>query len=118
MSPKYHQRFLNASYSHLDAHARPEGELFCELHPDDAAARGVVDGDVVEVFNDRGRLRAVARVSETARVRPGLVMVPFGWVGDRTRDGLAVNDLTSDTPADWGGGVAFYDTSVEVERVA
>ncbi len=115
MSPKFHQRFLNASYSHLDGHAGPEGELFCELHPDDASARGIHDGDVVDVVNDRGRLRAVARVSDSPRVRPGLVMVPFGWVGDRTRDGLAVNDLTNDTATDWGGGVAFYDTSVEVE---
>ena len=117
MSPKFHQRFLNASYSHLDRHAGPEGELFCELHPDDATARGIADGDSVEVFNDRARLRAVARVSDTTRTRPGLAIVPFGWVGDRTRDGLAVNDLTNDTAADWGGGVAFFDTSVEVSRV-
>ena len=114
MSPKFHQRFLNASYSHLDGHAGPEGELFCELHPDDATARGITDGDEVTVFNDRAHLRALARVSASARVRPGLVIVPFGWVGDRTRDGLAVNDLTNDTASDWGGGVAFYDTSVEV----
>lgn len=116
MSPKFHQRFLNASYSHLERHVGPEGELFCEMHPDDAATRDVADGDSVVVFNDRARLRAVARVSTESRVRPGLVVVPFGWVGDRTRDGLAVNDLTSDVPADWGGGVAFYDTAVDVER--
>ena len=117
MSPKFHQRFLNASYSHLERHAGPEGELFCELHPDDAAERRIVDGDVVEVFNDRARLQAVARVSDDTRARPGLVIVPFGWVGDRTRDGLAVNDLTNDAPTDWGGGAAFYDTSVEVTRL-
>ena len=118
MSPKFHQRFLNASYSHLERHAGPEGELFCELHPDDAIEREVVDGDVVEVFNDRARVQAVARVSDDTRTRPGLVIVPFGWVGDRTRDRLAVNDLTNDAPADWGGGVAFYDTSVDVARVS
>lgn len=118
MSPKFHQRFLNASYSHLERHAGPEGELFCDLHPDDAIARGIVDGDVVEVFNDRARVQAVARVSDDTRTRPGLVIVPFGWVGDRTRDGLTVNDLTNDAPADWGGGVAFYDTSVDVARVS
>jgi anaerobic selenocysteine-containing dehydrogenase len=118
MSPKFHQRFLNSSYSHLEAHVGPEGELFCELHPDDASARAIADGDHVVVFNDRARLRAVARVSESTRVRPGLVIVPFGWVGDRTHDGSTVNDLTNDTASDWGGGVAFYDTSVEVERTA
>ena len=118
MSPKFHQRFLNASYSHLERHAGPEGELFCDLHPDDAVARGIADGDAVEVFNDRARLLAVARVSDDTRTRPGLVIVPFGWVGDRTRDGLAVNDLTNDAPTDWGGGAAFYDTSVDVALVS
>lgn len=118
MSPKFHQRFLNASYSHLEGHATPEGEMFCELHPDDAAERNIADGDEVEVFNDRARLRAVARVSDSPRTRAGLVIVPFGWVGDRTRDGLAVNDLTNDTAADWGGGVAFFDTSVEVSKAS
>jgi hypothetical protein len=42
------------------------------------------------------------------------VIVPFGWTGSRTRDGKTVNELTSTTPTEWGGGVAFYDTLVEV----
>lgn len=117
MSSKIHQRFLNSSYSHLDHHVDPEGGMYCELDPIDARSRGVVDGDRVRVFNDRASLVATARVSETAsRVRPGLVIVPFGWVGERTDDGNTVNMLTSDTATDWGGGVAFYDTLVEVVR--
>ncbi|MEY3566588.1 MAG: hypothetical protein RLZ19_602, partial [Actinomycetota bacterium] len=85
--------------------------------PADAAARGIRDGDSVRVFNDRATLMATARVSESvSRVRPGLVIVPFGWVGERTNDGNTVNMLTSDTATDWGGGVAFYDTLVEVTR--
>ena len=46
------------------------------IHPADAAARGVADGDVVELFNDRGRCLAGARV--TADVMPGVV---FLWTG-------------------------------------
>ena len=115
MSSKIHQRFLNASYSHLEHHVGAEGTIYCELDPADAAARGIRDGDAVRVFNDRASLLATARVSESAsRVRPGLVIVPFGWVGERTDDGNTVNMLTSDTATDWGGGVAFYDTLVEV----
>ncbi len=118
MSAKVHQRFLNTSYSHLDQHAGPEGEMFCDLSAADAAARGINDGDLVRVFNDRGSLQAVARVSAATRTQPGMVIVPFGWVGSHTRDGQNVNVLTSCTPTDWGGGVAFYDTLVEVERLA
>ncbi|MBU6316910.1 MAG: molybdopterin oxidoreductase family protein, partial [Acidobacteria bacterium] len=118
MSAKVHQRFLNTSYSHLDQHAGPEGEMFCDLSAADAAARGINDGDLVRVFNDRGSLQAVARVSAATRTQPGMVIVPFGWVGSHTRDGQNVNVLTSCTPTDWGGGVAFYDTLVQVERLA
>ena len=114
MSPKIHTRFLNSSYSHLERHAGPEGEMYCELHPEDAAARRISDGDRVRVYNDRGTLDVVARVSDEPRVRPGMVIVPFGWTGSRTRDGKTVNELTSTTPTEWGGGVAFYDTLVEV----
>lgn len=113
MSPKFHQRFLNTSYSHLEGHAGPEGEIRCEIHPDDAAIRGIVDDTWVEVFNDRGSLRVRARVSAD-RVRPGLVSVPFGWVGSRTSDGRSVNDLTNAGTTGWAGGAAFYDTLVQV----
>lgn len=113
-SPKIHQRFLNTSYSHLDAHAGPEGEMFCEMNVEDAAARNIDDGDIVRVFNDRGSLQVVARVPRQPRCLPGSVIVPYGWTWSRTRDQQTVNVLTSDTPTDWGGGVAFYDTLVDV----
>jgi anaerobic selenocysteine-containing dehydrogenase len=117
MSPKIHQRFLNTSYSHLAAHADPEGEMYCDISADDASARGIDDGDMVRVFNDRGSVEVVARVATTTRTRPGMVIVPFGWTWSRTRDKNTVNVLTSDTATDWGGGVAFYDTLVQVERI-
>ena len=117
MSPKTHQRFLNTSYSHLSAHADPEGEMYCDIAEADARARGISDGDVVRVHNDRGSVEVVARVTTQTRTRAGMVIVPFGWTWSRTRDRNTVNVLTSDTPTDWGGGVAFYDTLVEVERI-
>lgn len=119
MSPKTHLRFLNSSYSHLQHHVGAEGEIYCELDPADAVVRGIGDGDRVRVWNDRGSLDVVARVSsaEERRVRPGVVSVPFGWVGGRTPDGRTVNGLTNDRAADHGGGVAFYDTLVEVSKI-
>ncbi len=120
MSPKNHVRFLNASYSHLEHHVSAEGEIFCEIHEHDAGPRSIVTGDFVNVHNDRASIRAVARVTsgESSRVRPGLVSVPFGWVGRRTFDNRTVNALTNDRAADWGGGVAFYDTLVDVTKAA
>ena len=118
MSPKTHVRFLNSSYSHLAHHCDAEGEMYCELDLSDAASRGIQDGDQVRVFNERGSLDVVAQVkSSGGRVRSGLVLVPFGWVGVRTKDMKTVNALTNDQAADFGGGVAFYDTMVQVEKI-
>ena len=118
MSPKTHVRFLNSSYSHLAHHCDAEGEMYCELDLSDAASRGIQDGDRVRVFNGRGSLDVVAQVkSSGGRVRSGLVLVPYGWVGARTKDMKTVNALTNDQAADFGGGVAFYDTMVQVEKI-
>lgn len=118
MSPKTHVRFLNSSYSHLAHHCDAEGEMYCELYLSDAASRGIQDGDRVRVFNERGSLDVLALVkSSGGRVRSGLVLVPFGWVGARTEDMKTVNALTNDQAADFGGGVAFYDTMVQVEKI-
>jgi anaerobic selenocysteine-containing dehydrogenase len=45
-----------------------------------------------------------------------VVAVPFGWWRDHHDDGHVANSLTSDTLTEWGGGVAYSDTLVEVER--
>ena len=112
LTPKQHHRFLNTSYSHLPKHGPLEGAPFLELDAADAAARGIANGDQVVVRNDRGTLCLEARVS--GRLRPGVVAVPFGWWADQHGERATANALTSDTDTDWGGGVAFSDTLVEV----
>jgi anaerobic selenocysteine-containing dehydrogenase len=115
MTPKTHTRFLNTSYSHLPKHGPPEGGPFAELDPADAAARGIAEGDTVRVWNDRGSLTLTARVG--ARLRPGVVAVPFGWWSDQHDERATANSLTNDALTDWGGGVAYGSTRVEVEAV-
>ncbi len=115
MTPKNHTRFLNTSYSHLPKHGPAEGGPFAELDPADAAARGIAEGDTVRVWNDRGSLTLTARVG--ARLRPGVVAVPFGWWSAQHGEHGTANSLTNDTLTDWGGGVAYGSTRVEVERL-
>ncbi len=112
LTPKHHTRFLNSSYSHLPKHGPAEGGPFIEIHPGDAAARGIADGDLVRVFNDRASMSLAARISD--RLRPGVVAVPFGWWTSDHSEELTANSLTSDTLTEWGGGVAYSDTLVEV----
>jgi anaerobic selenocysteine-containing dehydrogenase len=108
--------FLNSSYANLPRHLNAEREPLLDLHPDDAVARGIADGDLVRVFNDRGTLTLRARVGD--RVRAGVTAMPSGWWASLSPGGSSANALTSDGLADWGGGGDFHDTLVEVERLA
>ena len=112
LTPKVHARFLNSSYSHLPKHGPAEGAPYVELDPADATARGLADGDSARVFNGRASLTLPVRLS--TRLRPGLAAVPWGWWGSQHADGRSANSLTSSAPTDWGGGVAYHDTLVEV----
>jgi anaerobic selenocysteine-containing dehydrogenase len=85
-----------------------------ELHPDDAAARGIAEGEPVRVFNDFGEVRCRARLS--AAMRPGVVLLPKGLWAHNTESGTTANALAPDTLTDLGGGACFNDARVEVER--
>ncbi|MEH0548084.1 molybdopterin-dependent oxidoreductase [Streptomyces sp. B21-105] len=66
---------------------------FVEVHPEDAAALGLADGDSVEVASRRGR--AVLPAVVTDRVLPGSCFAPFHW-NDLFGEYLSVNAVTSD----------------------
>ncbi|GLY02553.1 bifunctional nitrate reductase/sulfite reductase flavoprotein subunit alpha [Actinoplanes sp. NBRC 101535] len=66
---------------------------FVEIHPDDAAALGIADGDQVEIASRRGR--AVLPATVTDRVRPGGCFAPMHW-NDLFGEYLSVNAVTSD----------------------
>ncbi|NTJ11657.1 molybdopterin guanine dinucleotide-containing S/N-oxide reductase [Rhizobium lusitanum] len=72
------------------------------IHPFDAATRGIVDGDLVEVFNTRGRLISAAMLSDA--IRPGVARLSTGAWFDMDHDRKIErhgnpNALTLDTPA-------------------
>ncbi len=101
---------INSSYGDLPVLRGAEPHLAIELHPDDARARGIADGERIAAFNDRGRVEGRAAVTDA--VQPGVVVVPFGrWLDG----GQGANALTSDRLGDLGGGPTFCDALVEVE---
>ena len=108
------RHFLNSSFVNVASLRAVEGEPWLDIHPDDAEARGIADGDYVRVFNDRGSLELRARVSE--RARRGVVVALSVWWKKLTRDGKNANELTgSDALTDMGRAPLFYDCLVEVE---
>ena len=116
LTPKHHTRFLNSGYSHLPKHGPAEGGPFVELVAADAAARGLVDGALARVWNDRASVQVPVKISE--RLRTGVAAIPFGWWQAHHPDGRVANSLTNDTLTEWGGGVAYSDTLVQIEAVA
>jgi anaerobic selenocysteine-containing dehydrogenase len=108
------RNFLNSSFANLARFREDDKEPELELHPDDAAARSLRDGDRVRVFNDRGAFRAVARVN--GKPRRGVVVALSVWWKKFAPDGRNANEVTSQRTADLGGAATFYDCLVQVEK--
>ena len=115
LSPPEHP-FMNSTFVNIPALEKAAGrQAKLLLHPNEAAVRGIADGDRVRSWNDRGDFTAHAVVTED--VRPG-VAVSYGVRWARLSEGgRTVNDTTSQGVTDLGGGAVFYDNAVEVERV-
>ena len=94
------------------------------IHPQDAATRGIADGDVVRLFNDRGACLAGAVLSDA--LRPGVAQLSTGaWFDPAWLDGadrpLCVhgnpNVLTTDVGTSrLAQGSTGQLTRVEIER--
>jgi anaerobic selenocysteine-containing dehydrogenase len=108
------RNFLNSSFANLPFARASEKAPRLDIHPDDAAPRGIASGDSVRVFNERGSYTMKAAVSD--RARPGVVVAPSVWWKKLSPDGRNANDLTSQALADMGGAATFYDCLVQVER--
>jgi anaerobic selenocysteine-containing dehydrogenase len=108
------RNFLNSSFVNVTSLQASEGEPLLEIHPTDAAARGIADGDTVRVFNDRGSYHCRARISD--RARAGVVNGLGVWWRKLGLKGTNVNQLTSQHLTDLGRGPTFYDCLVQVSR--
>src|SRR6266850_496465 len=106
--------FLNSSFSQSERLRKRQGTPTVMLAPDDAAARGIVDGDAVRVESPRGAARFTARLTDATR--PGVAVIEGIWWHRFHPGGRGVNVLTDDRVTDMGGGPAFHSNLVEVTR--
>jgi anaerobic selenocysteine-containing dehydrogenase len=83
-----------------------------QMHPSDAAARGLAQDDPVRIFNDLGEVQCPLAV--TRDVRPGTVSLSKGLWRKSTYNASTSNALVPDTLTDLGGGACFNDARVEV----
>ena len=91
---------------------RPEVRLL--MHPADAAARGLAEGDHVRVYNQLGEVRCPVTIG--AWIRQGTTSLPKGLWRKHTANGYTATALAPDTLSDLGGGACFNDARVQVER--
>jgi anaerobic selenocysteine-containing dehydrogenase len=111
MTPNTKNR-IHSQFNNLETIRKLSPEPLAQVHPDDATARAIGDGDVVRIFNDRGEIRVKARLDWG--IKPGCVAVTNGWW---ITQGGTVNFCSSGRETDMGYGAAFHDNLVEIERV-
>ena len=108
-APGYFQ--AHTAYAGVAFLRRREGTPVCILHPDDAASRGLDDGAKVRLYNGRGAVGLVLRVSD--EVQPGVVLVPGQRPDGETVAGT-INLLVSDRYTDIGAGATYQSTFLDV----
>jgi anaerobic selenocysteine-containing dehydrogenase len=105
--------FVSSSLASQPGLLERAGPAFLEVHPEDAAARGVRDGDKVLVENGRGAVRLRAVVTDA--VRKGVLVSPKGYWA-KLNGGRNVNWTTSDAIGDLAGQSTFHSNRVWLRR--
>jgi anaerobic selenocysteine-containing dehydrogenase len=88
-----------------------EGQPACVLHPEEAARRGLQDGQRVKLINALGSAGLVLRISD--EVRPGVALVP-GQRPDAETVAGTVNMLCDTRRTDIGDGACYQSTFLDV----
>ncbi len=104
------RNFLNSTFTETPGSRAREGGPTVMIHPQDAAAHGIADGEPVTLGNRRGRVRLVARVFDG--VRRGVLIAESIHPNASYEDGCGINSLTGADPVAPFGGAAFHDNKV------
>lgn len=115
LSTKSTKYFLNSSHANITSLRDLEGRPMLDIHESDANSLGIVDGDEVKVFNQRGEVFLNARIKN--KVKKGVVCMPQGFWNSHMPRGASANALTHDLLTDMGGGAAIQDTMVNVMKL-
>jgi len=109
------RNFLNSSFNQTATSVAREARPSALMHPDDAAALGLAEGDVVRLGNTRGSTRLHVRLF--AGCKRGVIVSEGLWDNADFLDGRGINMLTGDDSVAPFGGAAFHDARVWAERV-
>ncbi len=110
------RNFLNSTFNETPTSLTKEGRPEVMMHPADAAATGIADGDEVVLGNARGEVRLHARLFDG--VRRGVLIAESIWPNHAYPDGRGINTLTGADAIAPYGGAAFHDNKVWIRRRA
>jgi anaerobic selenocysteine-containing dehydrogenase len=103
---------IHSQFGNLKIIKEASPEICISISPPDAQKRGIMQGQKIRVFNNRGEVSGKVEISN--RISPGLVVFPNGiWLNE----GGGVNQLIAGQETDIGFGAAYHDSRVEIERV-
>jgi len=108
--------FLNTTFNETPSSQAREGAPSVMIHPLDAAALDIADGDAVTLGNDRGETSLVARLFEG--VRRGVLIAESVHPNRSHLGGRGINMLTGADAIAPIGGAAFHDNKVWLRKAA
>ena len=104
------RHYLNSTFTQMPTSIRRQRRPSVLMHPEDAAALEVTDGEVVRLGNDRGSLPIAVQVFDG--VQRGVVIVESIWPNEAFEEGKGINVLTGADAAAPVGGAAFHDNRI------
>jgi anaerobic selenocysteine-containing dehydrogenase len=107
--------FLNSTFTETTTSLSRERRPTVMIHPDDAAASDISDGEEVRLGNRRGVVRLHAKVFDG--VRRGVLIAESLWPNSAYPDGRGINTLTGADPIAPFGGAAFHDNKVWLKKM-
>jgi anaerobic selenocysteine-containing dehydrogenase len=107
---------MNSSYGNDPKILEAMGPATLVIHPDDAAARGIGEGDAVRLANEAGSLTFVAKVSDI--ITPGVLLTTKSRWPKRTEGAANVNLLHRARKTDMGESTAVHATEVTIALAA
>jgi anaerobic selenocysteine-containing dehydrogenase len=108
------RNYLNSSFTETPTSRQREGRPELQIHPEDAAALGLTDGDRVEIGNMRGEVVLHAKLF--SGLRRGVVIAEGVWPNSAHERGEGINVLTGSDAGPPYGGFAVHDTKVWVRK--
>ncbi len=106
--------FIGDSFQTVERLQAMQSRPSFELNPGEAARRGIADGDLCRLYNDRGETFGYALVLEG--MLPSVVGTQKQFKGSNTPGGVNVNALNTEVLSDFGFAPSFYSCLAEIEK--